>query len=334
MGKSLLKVKEAQYFYRDNILRALEEEGWFHFLQNPRTSNEIMQNFNYTESDLVRDILDTLVENKILLATADSRFQVAGEININMTKPDIISDALYEIEIELANELPNRLRGKPCTLTSGFNLYNWDDALTDRFYSQCRKSAFAFSGVLKKTGVLVDVGAGTGYGTAAMWSYYFKRNRFYPDTPMKIIAIEPDESMLKIGREEFSRMAAKHAGLPKVEIEEYSRYFPEFKRGKVEDLPFDDNSIDFIYTSQILHWTDAEKGIAEMLRVCKPGGFAFGMQAVAPRTNKFVEYHVKTVEDSTGFFTKKQFKEWALKAGAKQVKMAYPVVSVCYKFVK
>jgi ubiquinone/menaquinone biosynthesis C-methylase UbiE len=49
-----------------------------------------------------------------------------------------------------------------------------------------------------------------------------------------------------------------------------------FKEGNVLDLPFPDNEFDFVLSNGVLLvTTDWEKGVAEVLRVMKPGGFGF-----------------------------------------------------------
>ncbi len=46
----------------------------------------------------------------------------------------------------------------------------------------------------------------------------------------------------------------------------------DFKNGNITDLPFEDSSIDFVFTHQLLNYLDddtVEKGVAEMYRVAK-----------------------------------------------------------------
>ena len=46
----------------------------------------------------------------------------------------------------------------------------------------------------------------------------------------------------------------------------------EFKKGTITDLPFDDSSIDFVFTHQLLNYLDdktLEKGVSEMYRVAR-----------------------------------------------------------------
>ena len=47
----------------------------------------------------------------------------------------------------------------------------------------------------------------------------------------------------------------------------------DLRRSDAENLPFDDNTFDYVYSWGVLHHTpDTEKAISEVYRVCKPGG--------------------------------------------------------------
>ena len=103
---------------------------------------------------------------------------------------------------------------------------------------------------------------------------------------------------------------------------------------KTQRLIYKDNTFDFVYCAQILHWTNPKKGITEMLRVTKPGGFVFGTQGVSPRVPINTHAHIIAVKGAQGFFTKDDLIKWAKEAGAKKVKTAYPLITVCFKFIK
>lgn len=53
---------------------------------------------------------------------------------------------------------------------------------------------------------------------------------------------------------------------------------PELKSGNVLDLPYQDNYFDYVHSHGVMHHTtDWKRGIAEMVRVCKPGGIIYLM---------------------------------------------------------
>lgn len=92
---------------------------------------------------------------------------------------------------------------------------------------------------LRCTSVL-EVGCGTGIDL-----------RLFPDT-FEIHGVDLNDYALDIAKEKFSTAS--------------------FKKGDITNLPFDDSSIDFIFTHKLLNYLDddtLEKGVAEMYRVAR-----------------------------------------------------------------
>ena len=90
---------------------------------------------------------------------------------------------------------------------------------------------------LRCTSVL-EIGCGTGIDL-----------RLFPDS-FKIHGLDLNEKALEVAKEKFP--------------------IGEFKKGSITDLPFEDSSIDFVFTHQLLNYLDddiLEKGVAEMYRV-------------------------------------------------------------------
>ena len=90
---------------------------------------------------------------------------------------------------------------------------------------------------LRCTSVL-EIGCGTGIDL-----------RLFPDT-FQIHGIDLNEYALSIAKEKFP--------------------VAEFKKGSITDLPFEDSSIDFVFTHGLLNYLDEDtlqKGISEMYRV-------------------------------------------------------------------
>ena len=85
---------------------------------------------------------------------------------------------------------------------------------------------------------ILEVGCGTGIDL-----------RLFPDT-FQIHGIDLNNNALKIAKEKFP--------------------IGDFKKGSITELPFEDSSIDFVFTHQLLNYLDddtVEKGVSEMYRV-------------------------------------------------------------------
>lgn len=101
---------------------------------------------------------------------------------------------------------------------------------------------------IQQNDVLLDVGAGTGFFTIPMAE----------KTNGKVYAMDPDTRMLKVIEDK-----AKNKGLTNIElVQEY-----------IENLSIENNSIDFIMASLILHELDSLSGaLAKLSEVLKTGG--------------------------------------------------------------
>ncbi|MEU5583363.1 methyltransferase domain-containing protein [Streptomyces huasconensis] len=88
---------------------------------------------------------------------------------------------------------------------------------------------------------VVDVGAGTGIGTALL-----------AERGADVLAVEPGSGMAR----EFRR------ALPRVPV----------LLGDGNALPLADGSADFLTYAQAWHWTDPARSVPEALRVLRPGG--------------------------------------------------------------
>lgn len=332
---SLTKIREAREFYKGNLIRVLDKEGLFNFLNIPKTLEEIVEHFNYVDLNLVSTTLEAFRNDKVLSITPDSKYYFKNhKLGHYPKKSRLLSDSLLDIMQQYVEFFPERLRGKFADFTGGINLFNWDDALTDALYEQMRKAAFAYVNATKYEGRFLEIGTGAGYSTAAIFKYYWQAEKFYSGTNLEIVGIDTDESLLTIAREEFPKMLARHSDRTEEEIFSLKDYYPKFQQASVTNLPFEDNSFDMVYSSQVLHWTNTPKAIREMLRVTKPNGFVFGAQSVAPRVNHYANSHVIVVKDAQGFFTREEFINWAKEAGARKVKTSYPLITVCFKFLK
>ncbi len=318
--------KELNLFFRGNVIRILKEEGWFEFLSVPRTAQEMLEHFEYQDGTFLKEVLDTLVSDGTIQRLNDEKYQFIPPLDEGWVIPRIFTESMVEIWKLHAQAIPERLKSNYIDFSSGINLFNWDDVLTDKLYEQIRRAAFAFSRALSRRGNFLDVGCANGHGTAAIWSYYFKKGSIRKnDADIHIIGLDPDENLLVIAKEEFHRHLMKHLPLSKVELERYSSTFPEFKKGSVLEIPFEDETFDVVYASQVLHWTDAKNAVREMLRVTKPGGIVFGTENFYPRANRYNNLHFLVVREARGFFYESDLKQWALQAGAKKIQFCTPI---------
>ncbi len=123
-----------------------------------------------------------------------------------------------------------------------YNKEFWDkyaDENEARYNEEFAKYTRDLATSLRCTSVL-EIGCGTGIDL-----------RLFPDT-FQIHGIDLNDNALDIAKEKFS--------------------IANFKKGDITDLPFEDSSIDFVFTHQLLNYLDddtLEKGVAEMYRVSR-----------------------------------------------------------------
>src|SRR5271157_202951 len=325
LGRSVGQLrKDIDDFFKGNILSAFKKVGLFSYLQIPRSKREICDFLHVTDEDLFSQVLAIFLKDKVIKQTRD-RYYLNQKISDSVPKPQIFEESLVELFKNYAAALPGRLQGKYISFSSGFNLYDWDDALTSRMYTQIRKSAFAFANVTRKPAYFLDVGCGNGHATSAIWFEYFRRNHFQDGKRMKIFGIDPDESLINIAQGEFPRRISKFSKMDVDEILKHEKFFPHFQIGDVQKIPFEDNFFDVVYASQVLHWVDPKKALLEMLRVTRPGGKIFGTENFYPAANVYNDLHFKVVEGARGLFWKKELVKWGKECGAKSVKIVTPI---------
>lgn len=88
--------------------------------------------------------------------------------------------------------------------------------------------------------------------------------------PEKIVGVDISEGMLAFGKEKIKKLGLED----KIEL----------KVGDSEKLAFDDNSFDAIIVSfGVRNYENLEKGLTDMLRVLKPGGYCLILEFSNPR---------------------------------------------------
>lgn len=123
-----------------------------------------------------------------------------------------------------------------------YNKEFWDKYANDnesRYNEEFAKFTRDLATSLRCTSIL-EIGCGTGIDL-----------RLFPDT-IDIHGIDKNEKALKLAKEKKKNV--------------------NFKKGTITDLPFEDSSIDFVFTHQLMNYLDddiLEKGISEIFRVSK-----------------------------------------------------------------
>jgi demethylmenaquinone methyltransferase/2-methoxy-6-polyprenyl-1,4-benzoquinol methylase len=88
--------------------------------------------------------------------------------------------------------------------------------------------------------------------------------------PEKIVGVDISEGMLSFGQEKIKKM-----GLEKI---------IQLQKGDSEKLPFSDNSFDAVIVSfGVRNFENLQKGLTDMFRVTKPGGYCLILEFSNPR---------------------------------------------------
>lgn len=164
---------------------------------------------------------------------------------------------------------------------------------------------------LHKTGKLLDVGLGPGTILKDFANYV-----------AEVVGVEPTQELVDL--------AASQSDLPKLVT---------FQYGLAYNLPFEDNSFDFVHASQVVvHLERPIEALREMERVCKPGGYVFvkdtDLKLTVIYPEKYAPLLMKAVESrlvnpSTLPIAGRQLKERALCAGYKVDNLKYSSLVWC-----
>jgi len=318
------RTKEVREYYRALSINALRREGWFDLMRTPQTVQDIMDHFGYTDYGYLLKYLEAYAHDGILVRE-NGTYRTNGltsEYPVN--PPNEFGPGIVQIHTDASDAIPNRLKGIYTTFSDEMNTFNWDDSLQLRMYEKIRRAAFRYTDAMKRRGNFIDIGCGSGVGTAAIWGYYYKTGAFDSDNPVKIYALEYDENLLRIAEEEFAYAAARLLGVNRSVIEDLEEHHPVYVHGSAEELPFEDEFFDMVYTSQVIHWCDAKKATYDMMRVLKPGGLLFGTEAFSPFLDSYVELYILLNEGAYGAIKKEDFFQWVTEAGATTAKSVTP----------
>jgi demethylmenaquinone methyltransferase/2-methoxy-6-polyprenyl-1,4-benzoquinol methylase len=117
--------------------------------------------------------------------------------------------------------------------------------------------------LLQNKGIKTMLDIATGTGDFAIEALKIK--------PEKIVGVDISEGMLSVGIEKIQKM-----GLEKT---------IQLQKGDSEKLPFSDNSFDAVIVSfGVRNFENLQKGLSDMFRVTKPGGYCLVLEFSNPRT--------------------------------------------------
>ena len=318
------RLKDVHEYHRAINTNAMRKEGWFDFMKTPRAVEDIMDHFGYTDYAYLTKFLSAFVNDEVLVRE-NGTYRTNGAINeLPVKLPDIFNAGLLQVHADALKAVPDRLRGMYTTFSDEMNTFNWDDTLQLQMYEKIRKGAFRFSSALKRSGKFLDIGCGNGIETSAIWGYYYRNGAFESDTPVKIYALEYDDNLLQIAKEEFVISTSRVTGIDKKVIEDLEEHHPIFVQGSADNLPFEDEFFDMAFASQVIHWCDAKKATYDIMRVLRPGGLFFGTEAFYPMLDPHIELFILLNEGAYGAIEKEDFFQWAKEAGASEVKSATP----------
>jgi ubiquinone/menaquinone biosynthesis C-methylase UbiE len=122
-------------------------------------------------------------------------------------------------------------------------IWNWDSPSGLR-RAERRARIFVDRGALSPGCLAMELGCGTGI--------FLER---VAHSGARIVGIDLSAELL-------SKARGRLAGIPNVALH----------RGNAEHLPYADSSFDVVYGSSVLHHVDVDRGLAEVLRVLRPGG--------------------------------------------------------------
>lgn len=330
VGVAMPRARQADKLFRYYALKTLDDEGFFKYLEEPRTYGQILAEFGFADIDYTREWLELLVSDSETILIKEGNLY---RRNPKWSLPDLnsimertgksVRGFVLWAEGMTGNILP-RMRRQPVVLGESFDqegrqlLTKFDRVLGMRLYSAIRRAAFAYltdedlAWLPGKS--LLDAGCGSGREPAEIWL------RFGGN--IHITGIDAVPSMIEQCEQNFIPLLNEidPAHPP---VTDANR--PVFKVASATHLPFEDNSFDAVFTFWMLHWTpDPQKAIQECVRVAKPGGLIFGAQAFKPEANPYFELVFRTNEDCHGFFWREDFRRWFAETGL-DVEFSTPV---------
>lgn len=329
IGYGMRSGRQADRMFRYSILCALDEIGFFDFLQSPQSYAEIMSEFGFEDNDYTRDMLDTIMNDpKNVIELNSDRYTVSVEEPVPdledvLARTDQWLHPLFTLGEGLAPNIIDRLRGVSISFSDSFErddselLSKFTTVLGDKAYTAMRAAAFSLLKAEEREWLrgkqLIDVGCGNGRETAQIWVRY--------GGEIQLTGVDPVRSMIDTARERFDDLVAE-TDPDHPPITTANR--PVFEVASATQLPFEDNSFDAAFSHYVLHWTpDPRKAISEAVRVVRPGGLYFGGQVTKPIANPYFDLLIRSNPNCYGNFWEEEFRAWCAENGI-EVEMATP----------
>ena len=313
--------KQMDEMTRYFVLETLADEGLFDYLREPRTFDQILAEFGYVDSDYTRGLFVMLATDKRnVLNEGDSLYrlnpaQPLPTFKEVLARLDKRYHSLAPYAKGMARYIPDRLRGRSVGPGQGLILYGrqmselLDRALSNVVYTGMRNAAFALLTRQERAWLrgktLLDVGCGSGREPVELWLHL--------QGDVRITAVDPAPVLLELAEASFSILLEEIAlGHPPLT----SANYPVFKDADVTALPFEDDSFDAAFYSQLLHWTpDPRRAISEIVRVVKPDGLIFGIQSGKRQASPYMDTIIRADENCHGFFWIDEYRRWYAEHG-------------------
>jgi ubiquinone/menaquinone biosynthesis C-methylase UbiE len=321
--------RKGDMIFRFYILNALENLGFFEYLEQPRTYGDLLARFQFVDSDYTRQLLNLLCKDrKNLIAEEDGIYRRNPEVEIPSLELVLeqVPKRIHELTLVgegMHKNIVERLREDYREVEDIFVrdekrlVEKFNTLLSSNTYSAIRKASFDN---LPRTELrwlqgkqLLELGCGNGVETAEIW--------LYTNGNVEITGVDLVPEMIALARQQFgtylSDLDPDHPGLS-------GQNHPKFEVGNIMALDYAADSFDACYSMLVMHWTsDPKEVVREMIRVVKPNGLIFGAQPIKPYVNPYLDMLIRSSRNSYGFFWKDEYVQWFREFGL-EVEMGTP----------
>ncbi|MCJ7446229.1 MAG: methyltransferase domain-containing protein [Bacteroidales bacterium] len=166
---------------------------------------------------------------------------------------------------------------------------DWDKMRESFFPRSIRNKAILLAGI-NKGSLVADIGAGSGFISEGLI-----------DKQVRIVAVDQSQKMLEVMKQKFK---------------DYANF--ECRLGESENLPFQENELDFVFANMYLHHVDnPQKSINELIRILKAGGKLI----ITDLDKHSHEFLVKEQHDKWMGFDRSDIQNWFKDSGFKNIQI-------------